>query len=349
MDHSASRPRIVVIWRGSDADPRQAARYEARLAPVMDVLRQCGLAPEPLVYFDRNAGQARDILKGAAGVLVWVNPLAEGQTRATLNELLREAAKAGAFVSAHPDVIDAMGTKRVLFDTRDLSWSADVDLYLDTEQMADRLLPRLAAGEARVLKPLRGNDGQGVVKLKRQTDGAILLQRANDDQTETHDDSSLLSRLATLFVQGGQVIDQAFNDNAQAGMVRCYVSQNRVAGFALQRPRLAGAGGFAMQSDKQMLGPDAPDLQDLRNAMESEWIPGLQRRLAIETRSLPVIWDADFLVRPRAVSGGRFVLCEINVSCVSPFPDTAPGMLAEAAARAIFGMGRTTTELGDMT
>jgi hypothetical protein len=44
------------------------------------------------------------------------------------------------------------------------------------------------------------------------------------------------------------------------------------------------------------------------------------------------------------VSGSRFVLCEINVSCVSPFPETAPGMLVDAAAQAIFGMGRTTTE-----
>lgn len=276
MDNTSTSPRVVVVWRGSDLDPDQNARYGARLAPVIEALRRRGLSPDPLVYFDRDAEDARDRLKGAAGILVWVNPVADGQTRSALNALLREAAKSGAFVSAHPDVIDVMGTKRVLFDTHSLSWSADIDLFKSVEEMAHRLPPKLVAGTARVLKPLRGNDGQGVVKLQRQDDGRICLQRAHDDQIERHDDKGLIARLAPLFVQGDGVIDQAFNDNADAGMVRCYVSQNRVAGFALQRPRIDGANAFAMQSNKEMHGPDAPQLQDLRILMEGEWIPGLQ-------------------------------------------------------------------------
>lgn len=342
MDHISLHPRIVLIWRGSDLDPGQSARYEARLTPVMDALRHRRLSPDPVVYFDRDADKLRRRLEGAAGVLVWVNPLAEGQTRATLNALLREASQAGAFVSAHPDVIDAMGTKRVLFDTRSLSWSAGVDLYPSIEEMSQRLPGKLATGEARVLKPLQGNDGQGVVKLQRVAGGRIRLQRASDDRIETLDEASLTSRLAPLFAAGG-LIDQAFNDNAAAGMVRCYMAQNRVAGFAVQRPRIDGADAFAMQSDKAMHGPEAPGLQDLRDCMEEEWTPGLQRLLAIETPSLPVLWDADFLLRPAgdAASNSRFVLCEINVSCVSPFPATAPDMLAEATAQAIVQSGRT--------
>ena len=38
--------------------------------------------------------------------------------------------------------------------------------------------------------------------------------------------------------------------------------------------------------------------------------------------SLPVLWDADFLYGPRTASGDdTYVLCEINVSSVIPFPD----------------------------
>ncbi|HEX5008418.1 MAG TPA: Cj0069 family protein [Hyphomonadaceae bacterium] len=348
MDHNPSLyPRVVIIWRGSDSDRAQSARYEGRLAPVIEALRRRGLSPDPVVYFDREAEALRRRLHGAAGALVWVNPLAEGQTRATLNALLREAAQAGVFVSAHPDVIDAMGTKRVLFDTRMLSWSADIDLYEDMEGLVRRLPRKLAAGEARVLKPLRGNDGQGVLKLQLMTDGRVRLQRAADDLVEFHDLHDLPERLAPLFVHGA-VIDQSFNDNAAAGMVRCYMVQNRVAGFAVQQPRIEGANAFAMQSAKAMHGPDAPDLQDLRMSMEEEWTPGLQRLLAIETQSLPVLWDADFLLRPMgATSSSRFVLCEINVSCVSPFPATVPDMLSEAAARAISGAGRTVAGEGN--
>lgn len=340
-DVSVSR-RVVVVWRGSDIDPGQAARYEERLAPVMDALRQRGLSVDPLVYSDRDVDGVRSRFRDASGILVWVNPLADGQTRATLDMLLREASQDGVYISAHPDVIDAMGTKRVLFDTRSLSWSADVDFYQSRDEMTRRLLPRLKAGEVRVLKPLRGNDGQGVVKLERQAEGCFRLQRASDDQIETHDESDLMARLAIVF-EAGAVIDQSFNDNAAAGMVRCYMSQNRVAGFAMQRPRIDGDNAFAMQSGKEMHGPDASELCDLRECMEEEWTPGLQRLLAIGTEALPVLWDADFLIRPvdGSASQSRFMLCEINVSCVSPFPATVPTILAEAAARAMSFSGRT--------
>lgn len=338
--HISLHPRVAVIWRGSDLDADQAARYEARLAPVMKALNERGLTPDPIVYFDRDADPVRERLNGASGVLVWVNPIADGQTRETLNALLREAAHQGAFVSAHPDVIDAMGTKQVLFDTRTFSWSADTDLYSDPEDMAERLPAKLAAGEVRVLKPLRGNDGRGVMKLESLSDGRISLQHAHDDQIESLNEARLAERLALLFLQGGDVIDQAFNDNADAGMVRCYMTQNRVAGFARQRPRIKGANAFAMQSAKEMHGPDAPEMADLRELMEKQWTPALQHLFAIETQRLPVLWDADFLLRPQPVSGSRYDLCEINVSCVSPFPEAAPGMLADATAQAIFRMGQ---------
>ena len=44
------------------------------------------------------------------GVLVWVNPIAAGRSRAVLDQMLREVASGGVFVSAHPDVILKMGT-----------------------------------------------------------------------------------------------------------------------------------------------------------------------------------------------------------------------------------------------
>ena len=51
--------------------------------------------------------------------------------------------------------------------------------------------------------------------------------------------------------------------------------------------------------------------------------------LDIDERSLPVLWDADFLYGPRTASGDdTYVLCEINVSSVIPFPDQAPAAVA---------------------
>jgi hypothetical protein len=56
------------------------------------------------------------------------------------------------------------------------------------------------------------------------------------------------------------------------------------------------------------------------------------RSLNIDQALLPIIWDADFLYGPRTVAGeDSYVLCEINVSSVAPFPEQAPEAIARLA------------------
>lgn len=66
-------------------------------------------------------------------VLVWVNPVAEDTVagRGALDAVLREVAATGILVSAHPDVIDRVGTKEVLFRTREMGWGTETHLYGD--------------------------------------------------------------------------------------------------------------------------------------------------------------------------------------------------------------------------
>jgi hypothetical protein len=83
--------------------------------------------------------------------------------------------------------------------------------------------------------------------------------------------------------------------------------------------------------------PEAPQpqFQAVRQKMEEEWIPGLCELLGVDADSLPVLWDADFLYGPKTADGeDTYVLCEINVSAVAPFPESAaPRMAAAIAAR----------------
>ncbi len=66
--------------------------------------------------------------------------------------------------------------------------------------------------------------------------------------------------------------------------------------------------------------------------MEAEWTPQMMQLLDIDAKSLPIIWDADFLYGPRTAAGeDTYVLCEINVSSVFPFPEQAPAEIARRA------------------
>ena len=66
--------------------------------------------------------------------------------------------------------------------------------------------------------------------------------------------------------------------------------------------------------------------------MVSEWTPQMMHVLGIDFGSPPIIWDADFLYGPRDASGrDTYVLYEINVSSVFPFPEEAPAETARLA------------------
>jgi hypothetical protein len=73
----------------------------------------------------------------------------------------------------------------------------------------------------------------------------------------------------------------------------------------------------------------APAFGALRAAVESEWVPAMLGLLGLEAELLPAIWDIDFLRGPKTTAGDdSWALCEINASCVSPFPDEAPTAIA---------------------
>lgn len=329
------RARIVVLWRGNPDARHISAPHQARLAPVIDALATAGFAAEGVPWFDDEAARIEKQLSGAGGVLVWINPLADGRDRSIVDATLRRLAASGTWVSTHPDVTARMGTKEVLYTTRHLGWGTDTDLYRDETAFAARFWARLDDGATRVLKPLRGNDGQGVMKCRK--DGVdILVQHAGNDRIDRLSRADLASHARSMLGLA-PMIDQAFNDNAAAGMVRCYLSQDRVVGFAEQQPRRSDASAFGMNSAKTMHNRDVAAFADLRQAMETDWVPAMQDILGPGSAQLPALWDADFFYRPPSETPGRsrFVLCEINVSCVSPFPDDAPAAIAATARRCL--------------
>ena len=123
--------KVAIVWRG-DARARAEARPEtSRFHAVFAALERHGIAAEPAVWSDALTGEVRAQLLGMDGVLVWVDPIAAatGERRGALDELLREVADAGVFVSCHPDVTAKMGVKAVLYRTRGLGWGTETYLY----------------------------------------------------------------------------------------------------------------------------------------------------------------------------------------------------------------------------
>jgi len=328
--------RLAVVWRG-DRQAREEARAEtSRLAAIFAALGRRGIAAEPCVWSEELGEAVRAQFRGVDGVLVWVDPIStqNGARRGALDALLREAAQAGAFVSAHPDVAAKMGVKAVLWRTRELGWGSDTAFYETPDAFQAGFPGRLAAGP-RVLKQNRGNGGIGVWKVERGETGDVrVLEAKGGSEPRTLPLDAFMAEREVDFAEAGGLVDQAFQPRHLEGMVRCYMTGDRVAGFGHQLVRALAAPQDGPAGPRLYSGPADPRFQRLRAAMERDWTPGLARILEIDPDALPVIWDADFLLGPRTTQGDdSYVLCEINVSSVFPIPDEAPDALAETTLR----------------
>ena len=338
--------KVAILYPGNLEARQSAAPEKSRFLKVFQAQAALGVQAEPAVYHDDFCDEVRRQLMQVDGVLVWCNPIEGGRDRSRLDALLREVAAAGVFVSTHPDVILKLGTKEVLYRTRDMGWGCDTHLYPSLQALREALPARLATG-IRVLKQNRGQSGDGVWKIElagaasvAPTD-ATLLRVRHAKRGSVEENISLgefFARCEAYFANGGKMIDQDYQPRLPEGMIRCYLVHDRVEGFGHQAinalyPAPPGAPPEAAPIPSPRLYHPATlaPFQPLKQQLEQEWMPALQRLLDIPREQLPVLWDCDFMLGPKRASGeDSYVLCEINVSSVSPFPDSAVAPIAQA-------------------
>jgi hypothetical protein len=337
--------KIAILWRGDAQARRLATPQNNRFHRIFEELALVGIHAEPAVYDESLADEVRAQLFASDAVLVWVDPIHKGKTRALLDPLLREVAVRGPWVSAHPDVILKMGVKEVLYRTRDLGWGSDTRLYRTPSEFIGEFPPLLKTAGPRVLKRNRGNGGQGVWKVellpspRGEPSRVRVLEAQRGSVPEELPLAEFMSRCAAYIAADGAVADQPFQPRLPEGMIRCYMAADRVVGFghqlikALVEPPAAGPDApEAQPGPRIMQGPDAASFQALRAKMETEWTPQMMALLGLNRAALPIIWDADFLYGPRTPSGeDSYVLCEINASSVFAVPDEAPAAIAALA------------------
>jgi hypothetical protein len=336
--------RIAVLWRGDREARRAATPQNNRYHRVFEELAALGIHAEPVVYADEVVEEVREQLLAVDGVLVWVDPISGGKTRAVLDPMLRDVASRGPWVSAHPDVILKMGVKEVLHRTRHLGWGTDTHLYRTAAEFDQAFPSRLQSAGPRVLKQNRGNGGEGVWKIELVSGPASkasvvrVLHARRGSELEEIPLGEFMTRCEAYFESDGCIVDQPFQPRLPDGMIRCYMGADKVVGFghqfikALIPPPEGPDSPAAQPGPRIMHGAEAEPFQALKAKMEAEWTPQMMEILGIDIASLPIIWDADFLYGPRTASGeDSYVLCEINVSSVFAIPDQAPAAIARLA------------------
>jgi len=310
---------------------------EEKYRALAESFGQSGMSVETVLYNDSLVDSYRDSLKKLDAILVWVNPVEHGHDRKVLDELLAELSAAGVFVSSVPETIMKIGTKDVLFKTRNLEWGSDVELYASFADFKYRFPASIMDGQTRVLKQFRGNGGDGVFKIRASGADILVLHAKRGAVEDKMDANEFFDYFSDYFAAGSPMLNQEWNDNITNGMVRCYMSGRRVAGFGYQEINaLYPQDGPVSPGKRFYFTENCALFADLRALMEERWIDELLEVADLSAEKLPVIWDADFFINSMVPnSPGKYTLCEINVSSVSPFPESAIGFIVDAVQQTL--------------
>lgn len=315
------------------------ALTEEKYKDLANAFLSKGFDVQSVLYNDQLIDQLYSYLLNFDAVLVWVNPIEQGKDRRKLDSLLVKVFNKGCFVSTHPEVILKMGTKDVLYKTKDIGWGGETKMYASYEDFVVQFPESLQQSGIKVLKQYRGNGGNGVYKIiKGSSDKEVIVIHAkNSNEAKTFLWSDFYNEFKPYFSNNGLLIEQEWNDHLANGMVRCYLSGNKVAGFgyqeinALYELTTNDVKTSVPPSKRYYFTQNCGLFSDLKQIMETSWVPQLQEKLAIADQMMPIIWDADFFINAinSNTAVGKYTLCEINVSCVSPFPPSSIEFIVE--------------------
>jgi hypothetical protein len=332
------KSKSIALMIYGEAGSGRNAITEEKYKRLASGLLENDFAVDSVLYHDSIADRlATDLLKYNA-ILVWVNPIEQQNDRKILDKLLVNLASQGCFVSAHPDTILKIGTKEIIYKTRETEFGGDVKLYHSFPDFKERFLLPGGMRGIRILKQYRGNGGNGVFKIDAtnfDNDRIGVTHATDGGKEEQLSINDFFRAFESYFSNRGMLIDQQWNSNLVNGMVRCYLSGNKVAGFGYQEVNAFYPN--KKPSQRFYFSEDCGLFRDLRNIMESKWISELQEIAGVKNEMLPLIWDADFFINKVNTenTNEKYSLCEINASCVSPFPESSIRYIVEAVKKRI--------------
>ena len=230
---------IALILYG-DINSTRNAFTDDNFKGLAESLSEAGLNVESVLYHSSKAKQLETELERFTAALSWVNPkerLERGADNLNLDDILLNLSKKGVFVSTQPEIILKLGTKRVLYSTRQMDWGGDTELYPTYEDFEKGFISSLDNSSVRILKQYRGESGRGIFKVRlkdfeNKIVSVIHAVSANEERILSKDEFH--DEFKPFFEDSGLLVNQKWAKGITNGMVRCYLTGRKVSGFGYQ-------------------------------------------------------------------------------------------------------------------
>jgi glutathione synthase/RimK-type ligase-like ATP-grasp enzyme len=224
-----------------------------------------------------------------------------------------------------PEAMVAFGAKDALVKLRDMEMvPSDTYVYYETGNF-QRSFPSVLSSGIRVLKKNRGSTGSGIWRveliderlLKAGQPAPINARVRCTEALDNHVEELRLDKFMELCDQyfvgdGGMIVDMPYLPRIVEGEVRIlFIGESPV--FVVHKKPAKGGFSATLFSGAQYTYNDPAERQELVDMFLRD-MPEIRERLG--GHDTPLIWTADFMLDTNSDGSDKYVLGEINCSCV---------------------------------
>lgn len=240
--------------------------------------------------------------------------------------MLRQLCKDGLVGMPHPDAMIGYGAKDALTKLADTDLVPDdTYAYYDIKTFKETFVKTLAKGE-RVLKQNRGSTGEGIWRVSLEEglpagatsvplNAKIKCTEAKDNHVE-HRELGEFMDFCEQYIKGdnGMLVDMTFLPRIKEGEIRLLMLYDKPVNVVHKKPA-EGADAFSatLFSGAKYRYDKPEQWSELVNKFLGE-LPAVRAKLG--NYDLPLIWTADFILDTDENGKDKYILGEINCSCV---------------------------------
>ncbi len=323
----------IVFFEAKGGSDKGPDGYRKDTMPMVNALKDKGWSAEVVFFSDeilKNSAEREAIferVKNAAdGYVSRVNP-GNLKEEKLYFDVLRRLCDAGLVGMPHPDAMIGYGAKDALTKLASTNLVPDdTYAYYDVAKFKETFPKSLAKGE-RVLKQNRGSTGEGIWRVRLPDgvnypkngalplDTAIVCTEAKDNHTEQRKLGEFMDFCEQYIIgDNGMLVDMTFLPRIKEGEIRILMLYKTPVYVVHKKPAEGGDAFSATLFSGAKYRYDEP----------SEWkslidwflaqLPEIRTKLG--NYDLPLIWTADFILDSDENGKDKYVLGEINCSCV---------------------------------
>ncbi|MBN6186547.1 Cj0069 family protein [Aneurinibacillus sp. BA2021] len=315
----------VVFFEVQGGTDKGADGYRPDTMPMIESLRKRGWSAEVIFYSDEQKDEIFErVVDRADAYVSRINP-GNLKNEALYFDMLRQLCEYGVKGMPHPDAMIGYGAKDALVKLRGTALVPDDTFaYYDMASFTENFPLSLKNGE-RVLKQNRGSTGEGIwrVQLVSEIGSAesvplharIRCTEAKDNHVEEHTLASFMA-FCEQYITGknGMLVDMPFLPRIKEGEIRLLMLYKTPVNVVHKKPADAENAFSATLFSGAQYRYDAPEAwSELVQTFLSS-LPALMERLG--GYDLPLIWTADFILDTDEQGHDRYILGEMNCSCV---------------------------------